>query len=68
MDSGFSLLDLKSFSVDLGFRIPIVSGILDYYSCILDSKTQDSGFYRQKFPGFRNPDSLTWGEKNVTVI
>ena len=22
----------------------------------------DSGFYRQKFPRFRNPDSLTWGD------
>ena len=37
---------------ELGFRIPIVSGIPD-------SKTQDSGFHKQKFPGFRIPDSLT---------
>ena len=27
-----------------GFRIPIVSGILDFYGCIPDSKAQDSGF------------------------
>ena len=53
MDSGFSLLDLKSFSVDLGFRIPIVSGILDSYSCIPDSKAQDSGFHKQNFLIFR---------------
>ena len=53
MDSGFSLLDLKSFSVDLGFRIPIVSGILDSYSCIPDSKAQDFGFHKQNFLRFR---------------
>ena len=52
MDSGFSLLDLKSFSVDFGFRIPIVSGILDSYSCIPDSKAQDSRFHKQKFLRF----------------
>ena len=34
-----------SLSVDLGFRILIVSGIPD-------SKAQDSGFQKQKFPGF----------------
>ena len=27
-------------------------------SWILDSKDQDSGFYKQKFLGFRNPDSF----------
>ena len=25
----------------------------------------DSGFQKQKFPGLRNPDSVTWGERNV---
>ena len=63
MDSGFQLLDSKSFSEELGFRIPIVSGIPDSYSCIPDSKAKDSEFYMQKFPGSRNPDSLTWGER-----
>ena len=53
MDSGFSLLYLKSFSEDLGFRIPIVSGILDSYSCIPDSKAQDSRFQKQNFLRFR---------------
>ena len=46
MNTGFQLLDSKSFSVELGFRIPIVSGILDSYSCIPDSTSknfQDSG-------------------------
>ena len=52
-----------SLSVVLEFRIPIVSGIPDSLNCILDSKAQDSGFHKQKFPGFTNPDSLTWGDK-----
>ena len=30
--------------MELGFRIPIVSGILESSSCSPDSKTQDSGF------------------------
>ena len=62
VDSGFHLLDSRSFSVELGFRIRIVSGIPDSYTCIPDSKAQDSGFQMQKFPGFWNPDSFTWGE------
>ena len=53
--------------VELGFRIPIVSGIPDSFSCIPDSKAQDSTFRnqfnKQKCLGFRNPDFLTWGEK-----
>ena len=59
-------------SVELGFWIPIVSGIVDSLSCLLDSKVQDfgfhkkifsnSGFHRQKFPGFRNPNFLTQGK------
>ena len=42
-------------SVELGFWIPIVSGIPDSVSCIPDSKTRDSGFHKQNFPGFRVP-------------
>ena len=45
-----------------GFWIPIVSGIPDSLSGIADSKTQDSGFFKQKFSGFRNTDSLTRDE------
>ena len=56
MDSGFQVLDSKSFSVDLGFRIPIVSGIPDSYSCIPDSKAQDSGFNKKKISNI--PDSI----------
>ena len=50
-------------SVELKFLIPIVSGIPDSLNCI--PKTQDSGFHKQKFPGFRNPDSLKWASKIV---
>ena len=43
----------QSLSVELGFWIPIVSEIPDSMSCIPDSKTRDSGFHKQNFPGFR---------------
>ena len=60
----------QSLLVELGYRIPIVSGILDSFSCIPDSKAQDSGstskvfwkFHKQKCPRFRNPYSLTLDE------
>ena len=56
VDSGFQLLDSRSFSMKLGlFRIPIVSGMPD-------SKVLDTRFHMQKFPGRSNSDSLTWGE------
>ena len=51
---GFQMLD-STLSVKLGFRIPIVSRILD-------SKARDSGFQNQKFPVFQYPDFLIWGE------
>ena len=53
VDSEFQLLDSRSYTVELGFRIPIVSGIPDSHSCIPDSNSQDSGFHKQKFPRFR---------------
>ena len=55
VDSGFQLLDSRSFSMKLGLRISVVSGIPD-------SKVQDSRFHMQKFPECPNPDSFTWGE------
>ena len=61
LDSGFQAVNSRSqmldstLSVELGFRIPIVSRILD-------SKARDSGFQKQRFPVFQDPDSLTWGE------
>ena len=48
----------QSLSVELGYWIPIVSGIPEF----LDSKAQDSEFHKQKFHGFLFPHSLTWGE------
>ena len=45
-DSGFHAVysGFQSWSVELGFWIPIVSGIPDSLGCIPDSKAQDSGF------------------------
>ena len=48
----FQLLYFQYFSV--------ASGIPDSLSCIPDSRAQDSGFHKQNFLGFRNPDFLTW--------
>ena len=53
--SGFQVLLSTSFSVERGFRIPIVSGISDSCSCIPDSNAHDSGLHKRKFPRFRNP-------------
>ena len=52
----------QSLWVELQFWIPVVCGIPDSLSCIPDSKAQDSRFHKQNFPGFGNPDSLTWGD------
>ena len=60
-DSGFQYL-----SVELGFWIPIVTGIPDSFRCILDSVNlrivdsiikifPDSRFHKQTFPRFQNP-------------
>ena len=42
----------QSFSVERGFWIPCLSGILEYFSSILDSKALGSGYHEQNFPGF----------------
>ena len=39
-------------SVELSFWILIVSGITDFLSCIPESKAQESGIHKQKFPRF----------------
>ena len=44
------------------FQIPIVSGIPDSLNSIPYFKAQDSGLRKQKFLGFRNPYSHTWGD------
>ena len=64
VDSGFQVFN-SSVGFRLGFRIPIVSEILGSSNWIPDSKVQDSGFHKQQFPRFQNPNSLTWGGENV---
>ena len=63
MDSGFKdsslcqRIEFNGFqSLDSGFAI--FSRIPDYLSYISDSKPRDSGFKKQNFFGFWNPDSL----------
>ena len=62
---GFRISGIGShyFSVQFGFWIPIVSGIPDSLSRILDSKAQDSEFQKQKI--FRIPESLKSGRDNA---
>ena len=60
VDSGFQSSTSRFLSLELGFRIPVVTGIPDSLSCIADSEAQgsgfqkhkllDSGFQKQKFP------------------
>ena len=44
-------------SVELGFWIPIGSGIPDSLSCIPDSKTRDFRFHEQNVPTFQIPQA-----------
>ena len=50
-------MESTSFLGELGFQILNFSGIPDSYSCILDSKAQDSEFHKQKFPRFWIPQA-----------
>ena len=56
---------LRSFSVELGFWILIVSGCTDFLSRIPVIKAPNSGFHKQKF--CRISDSLIWGEKTLEI-
>ena len=56
VDSGIQGTGFQYLSAELGFWIPIVSGVPDF-------KTWDFRFHKQNFPRFRNPDSLTWSEQ-----
>ena len=58
LDSGFKLLDLRSFSVELGFRIPILVGFRIPPAQI--SKIPDSTC--ENFPDSGIADFLTCGE------
>ena len=58
MDSGFQVLDPVFISGTwILFKFQALVGFSNSLSCIPDSKAQDS-----RFPGFRNPNSTTWGE------
>ena len=50
MDSGFQVLNSRSFSVDLGFRIAVVSGVSGFLQLYFGF--EGPGFHKQKFPGF----------------
>ena len=56
----------QSFSVELGFWIPIISGNPDSLKCILDSKAQDSKFHKPNFPCF--PDSTVKNFPNSRIL
>jgi len=70
LDSGFNAVYPRIPGT--GFRILIVSRIPESLSCILDSKTNDSGFQKKNLSGFWTPqtkppefwnlESLAWGE------
>ena len=48
VDSGFQSPGSRFLSLELGFRIPVVTGIPDSLSCIADSEAQGSGFQKHK--------------------
>ena len=55
--------------MELRFRIPnIAIEIPDSFSCIPDSKAQDSGFHKQKFSRFRDQDSGIWGDRKAVFF
>ena len=47
----------QSLSVELGFWYPIVGRIPYSLRGILDSKNQDSGFFKQNFTGVQTPQA-----------
>ena len=63
VDCGFHVLDSSLCQWKFGLWIPIVSGISDSLSCILDSKTQDSGF----LTGLRSKRFRLVSEQKKTV-
>ena len=58
VDSGFQSPGSRFLSLELGFRIPVVTGIPDSLSCIADSEAQSSK--AQTF-GFRVPEAKISG-------
>ena len=54
-DSKSWILNSTPWIPDIGFRIPIVGGILDSLIGIPDSKSQSFGFHKENFLGFLIP-------------
>ena len=61
--TGFRTMIFYQLNFNSGFQSHL-SGIPYSLSCIQDCKAHDFGFHNQKFPGFRNLDSLTLGDIN----
>ena len=61
--TGFRTMIFYQLNFNSGFQSHL-SGIPYSLSCIQDCKAHDFAFHNQKFPGFRNLDSLTLGDIN----
>ena len=61
--TGFRTMFFYQLNFNSGFQSHL-SGIPYSLSCIQNGKAHDFGFHNQKFPGFRNLDSLTLGDIN----
>ena len=56
MGSGFQVLDFRFLVNETWIPDSIPLWYSGFLSCITDSKAEDSGFQKLKFPGFQNPD------------
>ena len=54
--------------MELGYRIPIVSGVPDSKSGNPESKAQDFRFHRPKFSEFQKPDYMTAPSMQKTAL
>lgn len=61
-------LFISVFVSELGFWIPTVSGIPDSLSCIPDSKAQEIGFHKQKFPCTFAEFGLPYIRRKVQIV
>ena len=61
-------IEFQSFSVELGFWIPIVSRVPDSLNPIPDSIAQDSRFRKQKFHSFWNTEFPYMGQEYITLF